>query len=787
MTSLTVTKRDGRPQEVDLNKVTLRIQTLAQASGATRVCYTEVAIKTIKGIANGVHTWQLDILAASVAAAMILEHTDYDILASAITVSNSHKMLGTSREAYIGRLDKLRTAGLITKEYLDRVITNQDRISKLIVYSRDYLYKYRGIRHLTSSMLLQNSKGALELPQEMHLRVALTLFAEDWKMVKKTYKYTSLQYYTHATPTQINAGGPLPNMSSCFLNSFDVADVRHIYETLKNCAIITEQMGGLGLAVSNVPAKGTDMGDGTYATGLVPLLKQFESAILYAQKGGQKRRGGLMIWIEPWHAEIEDVLAMKHNNGEKGDRARCLFYGLWICDLFMQRVKANAQWSLFCPQLAPGLDRCWGTEFEVLYTKYEAEGRASRTISALELYNKIRNTRIETGGPSGMFKDTINRTSSQQHIGIIRCSNLCTEIIQYSDSSEVAVCNLASISLPMFVRDGVFDHNKLYKVAYHITVALDRLIDCTGYPVEAARQSNLRHRPMAIGIQGLADCFLKLRLAYEPENTVGLKYEDYPALKLGTEIYETVYYAALRASCDLAKQLGPCPAFEGSPASKGVLHINHYPTRLSGRWDFAGLRKDVVETGVRNILLTGQMPTAGTSIVLGNNEGFEPYLSNVFTHKTINGDSLVVNPALVRELSPLGLWTEAIRNQIIANDGSVQAITAIPLDIRVMFKTAYEIKGSTVLQFAKERTPFLDQAQSLNHYMEVPDKNKMSAWDFKAWEAGIKTGTYYFRTRHVTQAPKMTVSDTPPKITTISDTPANITTDNCSLNGSCGA
>lgn len=784
MTCLCVIKRDGTFQDVSVDKITLRIERISQEFDIGNICYTTLGIKTLASLTNNMPTKNIDVLIAEIAANMSIEHPDYSKLAAVITISNLHQLLGISKnysagEAFIDRMKCLKDLNLITTEYFNQLLDNRQFVADTCKYIRDYNYEYRGIMHLLKSVVCRYKNQVFEVPQEMHMRVAFALGKNNLKVVAATYELLSCNMYTHATPTILNAGTPSGNLSSCFLNSFDTACTQEIYETLKNCAIITENSGGLGIAMSNVPAKGTILDDGTYASGLIPLIRQFQEAVLYAQKGGQKRRGGLAVYLEPWHAEIEDFINLKRNAGPENSRARYLFYGIWNCDLFMDRVKNNSQWSVFCPFVAPGLDRCYGIEFQNLYLKYESAGKAYKVIDARTLWFSILSIQIETGGPYIVYKDICNSASNQNHLGTIRCSNLCTEIIQYSDTTETGVCNLASISLPRFVETNsegfkFFNHTRLYSVVKHIVGALNNVIDNTNYPVESAKTSNLRHRPIGIGIQGLADTFFALDISYEPEDSAKLPYADYPALQLNTEIYETLAFAAYEASGELAKIKGPHASYAGSQASQGILHYHHYPnTKFSGRWDFKTLEANQLKYGLYNSLLIAQMPTAGTSISLGNNESFEPYLSNLYNHKTITGDCLVANSSLVRELISSNLWNSDLINQIVAAEGSVQGISNIPRAIRTKYKTAFEIKIRTAIRFAEARAGFIDQAQSFNVYMEVPNKADMSTFHFMAWTAKLKSSLYYFRTRHATQAAKMTIQ--------------HVNSSNCSLDGVCGA
>lgn len=778
--SLTVIKRDGTRQPVCFDKITNRIERIATKHRLTNVCHTTVAQRTIAGVTDGIKTSELDELASRVAVGMIPQHPDdYSALAAAIAISNTHKMLdlktGRLSPTYPQRLKRILDTGNITQKNYDIITANLDFIVKTIDYDRDYIFTYHGYSHMMKSIVLRsdNSREILETPQECFMRVAMVVANGDLEFAARHYYYTSLGYCTAATPTLLNAG--IGNMSSCFLGSLDDGSTEEIMQLLANCGIITGMSGGLGIALSKVPAIGTRLADGTIASGLCSLIANFEGVVKWAQRGGAKRRGGLAVWVEPWHAEIIPFLKIKRNKdgkNEKGEdevRARSIFTGLYSCDLFMKRLDEDADWSLFCPYVSPGLDDVWGAEFEELYTRYEREGRAHTVVKAREIWAHFQNSALETGVPYIDHKDTINRTN--MHIGIIRCPNLCTEVVQPSGKDEIAVCNLTSISLKKFITDArTFDYELFAKVADHLVCFLDRVIDHTTYPVESARRSNLRHRPMGIGCQGLADLLIELEIPYEPANAASLTIENYPALKLQTEIYETLYVATIKATNRLAEEKGVHPSWEQSPASRGVLHHNHYPgAYTSGRYDFSQLGRKR-----RNIQLTAQMPTAGTSTILGNNESFEPYIANIFTHQTINGEYIVAN-GLSKYLTKRGLWTPAVAQAIIAAGGSIKNIPGLPKEAYEIFKTAWECKMSTAIRFAAARQPFIEQSQSFNIYLPEVRKDHLTTAHFMAWRAGLKTGCYYLRTQRAI------------KMGTIQDAKKKEEEFVCSLNGSCGS
>jgi ribonucleoside-diphosphate reductase alpha chain len=653
-------------------------------------------------------------------------------------------------------------APLISDETFQLVQKYKEKLNAAVDYRRDFNYDFFGFKTLERSYLVRLSNKIVERPQHMLMRVALGVHGDDMEMVMKTYDYLSQGWFIHATPTLFNAGTPKPQMSSCFLLAMKEDSIEGIYETLKQTALISKSAGGIGVSIHNIRAsrsyiKGTN---GT-SNGLIPMLRVYNDTARYVDQGGGKRKGAFAMYLEPWHADVMDFLQLKKNHGKEEQRARDLFYALWIPDLFMKRVEANGEWSLFCPAEAPGLHECWGEEFEALYERYEKEGRARQTIKAQDLWFSIIDSQIETGTPYMLYKDACNRKSNQQNLGTIKCSNLCTEIIEYTSSDEVAVCNLASIALPKYVKaDGTFDHNKLYEVVYHITGNLNSVIDRNYYPVPEAYKSNMRHRPVGLGVQGLADVFLKMRFPFESPQ----------AAETNKAIFETIYFAALTRSKDLAKAQGPYETFPGSPASKGILQFDMWGVSPSDRWDWASLKAEIAQHGLRNSLLVAPMPTASTSQILGNNECFEPYTTNIYTRRVLAGEFCVLNQHLLKDLMALGLWTDDIKNQIIAQGGSVQGVPEIPDNLKELYKTVWEIKQRTLIDMAADRGAFIDQSQSFNAFMAQPTAAKLTSMHFYAWKKGLKTGMYYLRTRPAADAIKFTVDQQ--KLKARTDSPA---------------
>jgi ribonucleoside-diphosphate reductase alpha chain len=637
---------------------------------------------------------------------------------------------------------------LISDEVMQVIETNAELLDSTIIYDRDFGFDYFGFKTLEKSYLLRINGKIAERPQHLYMRVAIGIHKDDLEQAIKTYNLMSERWFTHATPTLFNAGTPKPQLSSCFLLTMKDDSIDGIYDTLKQTAKISQSAGGIGLAIHNIRATGTYIG-GTNGTsnGIIPMLRVFNDTARYVDQGGGKRKGAFAIYLEPWHADVFEFLDLRKNHGKEELRARDLFYALWIPDLFMQRVEDNGDWTLFCPHEAPGLQDCHGAAFEELYTTYEREGRGRKTIKAQELWFAILDAQIETGTPYLLYKDAANAKSNQQNLGTIKSSNLCTEIMEYTDPNEVAVCNLASLALPRFVKDGKFDFEKLYEVTYQVTLNLNKVIDVNYYPVEEAKRSNLRHRPIGLGVQGLADAFILLRLPFESEL----------AAMLNRNIFETIYFAAMTASKDLAKEQGPYETFHGSPLSKGQFQFDLWKVAPSGRHDWESLRNEVIEHGVRNSLLVAPMPTASTSQILGNNECFEPYTSNIYSRRVLSGEFVIVNKHLLKDLVALGLWDNDMKNRIIAANGSIQQITSIPEEIRELYKTVWEIKQRTIIDMAADRGAYICQSQSLNLFVSNPTASKLTSMHFYAWKKGLKTGMYYLRTQAAAQAVQFTV------------------------------
>ncbi|WP_426325605.1 ribonucleoside-diphosphate reductase subunit alpha [Pedobacter sp. R-06] len=752
-----VLKRDGRKEAVQFDKITARIQKLCYSLNSDLVDPIDVAKKVIEGLYDGVTTSELDNLAAETAASLTTKHPDYALLASRIAVSNLHKntiksFSGTMKMLYEYFDPKAqKDAPLIADDVYEIIEKNKDILDSSIIYDRDFGFDYFGFKTLEKSYLLKVNGQIVERPQHLFMRVSVGIHKEDIESAIKTYNLMSERWFTHATPTLFNAATPKPQMSSCFLLTMQDDSIEGIYDTLKQTAKISQSAGGIGLSIHNIRATGSYIG-GTNGTsnGIIPMLRVFNDTARYVDQGGGKRKGAFAIYLEPWHADVFEFLDLRKNHGKEEMRARDLFYALWINDLFMQRVKDNGDWTLFCPHEAPGLADCFGKEFEELYTKYEAEGRGRKTIKAQELWFAILDSQIETGTPYMLFKDAANSKSNQQNLGTIKSSNLCTEIIEYTSKDEVAVCNLASLALPRFVINGAFDHQKLYDVTYQATLNLNKIIDHNYYPVPEAENSNMRHRPVGLGVQGLADAFILLRLPFESDE----------AKRLNKDIFETIYFASMTASHDLAVKNGPYQTFKGSPLSKGKFQFDLWNvTPDSGRWDWNALRKKVVKDGVYNSLLVAPMPTASTSQILGNNECFEPYTSNIYTRRVLSGEFVVVNKHLLKDLVALGLWNNDMKNQIILANGSIQAIDSIPDYIKELYKTVWEIKMRNIIDMAADRGAYICQSQSLNLFVNAPNTSKLTSMHFYAWEKGLKTGMYYLRTQAASQAVKFTVEN----------------------------
>lgn len=748
-----VIKRDGRKESVQFDKITARIKKLCYGLNVV-VDPVKVAMKVIEGVYDGVTTSELDNLAAEIAATMTTTHPDYAQLASRIAVSNLHKNTIKSFSQTIHDLFTYvdpkngKNAALIAEDVYKIIQDNADLLNSSLIYDRDFNYDYFGFKTLERSYLLRIDGNVAERPQHMLMRVAIGIHKNDIPSAISTYNMMSEGWFTHATPTLFNAGTPKPQMSSCFLLQMTEDSIGGIYDTLKQCAQISQSAGGIGLAIHKIRAKGSYIkGTNGTSNGIVPMLRVYNDTARYVDQGGGKRKGSFAIYIEPWHADIEDFLELKKNHGKEEQRARDLFYALWIPDLFMKRVEMNGDWTLMCPNECPGLADCYGEEFEKLYTKYEEEGKGRRTMRAQDLWNKVIESQVETGTPYMLYKDSANSKSNQKNLGTIQSSNLCTEIIEYTAPDEVAVCNLASLALPKFVENGKFDHQRLFEVTYQVTKNLNKIIDHNYYPIPEARNSNMRHRPIGIGVQGLADAYILMRLAFDSEE----------ARILNTEIFETIYFAAVSASKDLAKLEGPYETFKGSPASEGIFQFDMWNVTPGTRWNWDAMREEVKTHGMRNSLLLAPMPTASTAQILGNNECFEPYTSNIYTRRVLSGEFVVVNKHLLNDLTRLGIWNDDIKNKLIAANGSVQNINEIPEDLKALYKTAWEISQKVILDQAADRGAFIDQSQSLNIFMANPDFAKMTSMHFYGWKRGLKTGMYYLRTKAAADAIKFTV------------------------------
>ena len=751
-----VIKRNGRQEPVMFDKITARIRKLCYGLNPL-VDPVKISLRVIEGLYDGVTTSELDNLAAEVAATMTTSHPDYAKLAARVSVSNLHKNTKKTFSEVVQDMYEYvnprtgKKAPLIADDVYKVIMENKEELDSSIIYSRDFGYDYFGFKTLERSYLLKLNGKIVERPQHMLMRVSVGIHLNDLASVKETYELMSKKYFTHATPTLFNSGTPKPQMSSCFLLATQDDSIDGIYDTLKQTAKISQSAGGIGLSIHNVRATGSYIG-GTNGTsnGIVPMLRVFNDTARYVDQGGGKRKGSFAIYIEPWHADIFDFLDLKKNHGKEEMRARDLFYAMWIPDLFMKRVEENSTWTLMCPNECPNLFNVHGDEFEEMYLKYESEGKGRKTIKARELWEKILESQIETGTPYMLYKDAANRKSNQQNLGTIRSSNLCTEIMEYTSPDEVAVCNLASIALPMFIKDGEFDHKELYRITKRVTKNLNKVIDRNYYPVKEARNSNMRHRPIGLGVQGLADTFIKLRLPFTSDE----------AKKLNQDIFETLYFAAVTASMELAKEEGAYESYNGSPISKGEFQYNLWGIKdeeLSGRWEWDKLRQEILQNGVRNSLLVAPMPTASTSQILGNNEAFEPYTSNIYTRRVLSGEFIVVNKHLLEDLVALGLWDDDLKEAIMRANGSVQDIDRIPADLKELYKTVWELSMKDIIDMSRHRGYFIDQSQSLNLFMENANFAKLTSMHFYAWKSGLKTGMYYLRTKSAVDAIKFTL------------------------------
>ena len=752
-----VVKRDGHKEPVMFDKITDRIKKLCYGLNGL-VEPVKVAMRVIEGLYDGVSTSELDNLAAETAASMTIAHPDYAQLAARIAISNLHS---NTKKSFSETMNEMfhyvnpRTnleAPLLSEEVHQVIMDNAEFLDSHIIYNRDFNYDYFGFKTLERSYLLRINGKIVERPQHMLMRVSVGIHLGDLESVIETYDLMSKKFFTHATPTLFNAGTPKPQMSSCFLLAMKDDSIDGIYDTLKNTAKISQSAGGVGLSIHNVRATGSYIrGTNGTSNGIVPMLRVFNDTARYVDQGGGKRKGSFAIYIETWHADIFEFLDLKKNTGKEEMRARDLFFAMWTSDLFMKRVQEDGLWTLMCPNECPGLYDVHGEEFEKMYTDYEKAGKGRKTIKAHELWEKILESQIETGTPYMLYKDAANRKSNQKNLGTIRSSNLCTEIMEYTSSDEIAVCNLASISLPMFVENKKFNHELLFTVTKRVTRNLNKVIDRNYYPVQEAENSNMRHRPIGLGVQGLADAFIMLRLPFTSDE----------AKKLNQEIFETLYFAAVTASMEMAKEEGPYSTFKGSPISQGEFQHNLWGMKdeeLSGRWDWTSLRKEVMKNGVRNSLLVAPMPTASTSQILGNNEAFEPYTSNIYTRRVLSGEFIVVNKHLLNDLVERGLWNETLKQELMRNNGSVQDLN-IPQDLKELYKTVWEMSMKDIIDMSRQRGYFVDQSQSLNLFMQNANYSKLTSMHFYAWQSGLKTGMYYLRTKAAVDAIKFTLNN----------------------------
>ncbi len=751
-----VIKRTGRKEDVSFDKITARLKKLCYGLDSNFIDPIEISKRVIQGLFDGVTTTELDNLAAETAASLATEHPDYANLAARLAISNLHKNTNKSFSESMRQLyDYIDpktgdSAGLISDKHIKIIEDNASRIDSAIIYDRDYSFDYFGFKTLERSYLLRANGKVVERPQHLLMRAAIGIHGEDIDSAVETYNFMSEQWFIHATPTLFNAATPKPQLSSCFLLTVTEDSIPGIFETLTRCAKISQSAGGIGLSIHNVRAKGSYIkGTGGTSNGIVPMLRVFNDTARYVDQGGGKRKGAFAIYIEPWHADIFDFLDLKKNHGKEEQRARDLFYAMWMSDLFMERVEQNAEWSLFCPNEARDLCDVYGDEFKALYTKYEAEGLARKTVKARDVWSSIVESQVETGTPYILYKDACNEKSNQKNLGTIRSSNLCTEILEYTSPDEVAVCNLASISLAKFVNEesGEYDFQRLYEVSRVVTRNLNKVIDVNYYPVIEAENSNMRHRPIGIGVQGLADAFIKMRMPFDsPE-----------AKQLNKDIFETIYFGAISESNALAEVEGAYESYEGSPASQGQLQFDMWGVEPSSRWDWKGIKAQIKKNGLRNSLLLAPMPTASTSQILGNNECFEPYTANIYNRRTLSGEYVVMNKHLLKDLISLGLWDNEMKQRLIASNGSVQNIDTIPADLKALYKTVWEIKQKVLIDMSADRGAFICQSQSLNLFVESPNLAMLTSMHFYGWKKGLKTGMYYLRSKAAVDPIKFTL------------------------------
>jgi ribonucleoside-diphosphate reductase alpha chain len=750
-----ILKRDGKKEAINFDRMVDFVNRYCFGLNKDFVSPIQVAKRTLEGVYDGVTIQELIQLSVETAASMTTKHPDYSLLAGRLAVSELHK---NTDESFANTVEKMffyknpkngEDAPMVSRELYENVIKNSLQLDSAIDYNRDYKYDYFGFKTLERTYLLKMDSRPIERPQHMLMRVAVGIHKDNLDEAINTYTLMSEKWFTHASPTLFNSGTPKPQLSSCFLLTMKDDSIKGIYETLEQCALISQSGGGIGLSIHDIRAKGSYIkGTNGKSNGIVPMLRVFNDTARYVDQGGGKRKGAFAMYLEPWHADIHDFLDLKKNHGKEEMRARDLFYALWVPDLFMDRVQSNDYWSLMCPNECPGLSDVYGKDFVTLYEKYEQEGKYRKRVKAQDIWFSILQAQIETGNPYILYKDAANRKSNQKNLGTIKSSNLCAEILEYTSVDEVAVCNLASIALNKFVNeDKSYDFQKLFDVSYTVTRNLNKIIDINYYPVEEARNSNLRHRPIGIGVQGLADAFIKMGYAFDSEE----------ARSLNKQIFETIYFSALTASNKLSEEDGAYETYGGSPASEGKLQFDLWGVKPGDMWDWSALKTDIKKYGLRNSLLIALMPTASTSQILGNNECIEPYTSNMYTRRVLSGEFVLVNRHLVNKLVDNDLWNDDMRNKIIAANGSIQDIPEIPLNIKELFKTVWEIKQKNIIDLAADRGPFVCQTQSMNVFMESPNFAKLTSMHFYAWKRGVKTGIYYLRSKAAADPIKFTV------------------------------
>ena len=739
-----VLKRDMSPEDMKFDKVTARILNLTGGLSSS-ISADRVAQKVFSSMYDGMKTQEIDSLSAEVSIGMITEDPDYEILATRILASNIQKKCPVT---FSESINILHAADVISDEVCSIVNASYDQVNKIIKKQRDFDFNYFGLKTLEKSYLQKVQGKIVETPQYMYLRVSFGIHGDNLKKVQETYDMMSQGLFIHATPTLFNAGTKRPQMSSCFLVAMKDDSIDGIYDTLKECAQISKWAGGIGIHIHNVRAHNSAIkGTNGISDGIIPMIRVFNSTARYVNQAG-RRKGSFAVYLEPWHADVMEFLELRLNQGDEEARARDIFTAMWTPDLFMKRVEADEDWSLFSPDEAPGLSDCFGDDFEKLYERYEKEGRARKTVKASKVWMAILKSQTETGTPYMLYKDACNRKSNQKNLGVIKSSNLCTEIIEFTDKDETAVCNLASLALPKFVKNGSFDHQQFHKVVRVVTRNLNRVIDNNYYPVESARRSNMRHRPIGLGVQGLADTFILMKLAFDSQE----------AQDLNSAIFETMYHAALEESAQLAKEEGSYETYEGSPVSQGVLQFDMWDNpKLSGLWDWDKLKKTIKKSGLRNSLLVAPMPTASTSQILGNNECIEPYTTNIYLRRTLAGEFVVVNKHLVKDLKDIGLWNREMKDAMIAAGGSIQNIEDIPENIKLLYRTVWELSQKTLINMARDRGCFVDQSQSLNLFIENPTVAKLSSMHMYSWKQGLKTGIYYLRTKAKSRAIQFTL------------------------------